>query len=151
MKRLKLKLGSVNLKFLGTRLLLLATQLLVMGVSYITEGTPQSQVVPARFRSCCMYSDFQAELLLAAVLNIIAFVVVCFNSYSWALSKEQEALLYSCAPDNDNALNLWKAVPGFEQWERERHLAFLQEHKKFLHSRSQRRIALGSTFNKLNH
>jgi predicted ABC-type exoprotein transport system permease subunit len=104
---IKEPLGNANLKFLGTRLLLLIAQIQPKVLAAITVGSPLYEKVSStaeklhlqeRFGLDLSYWTFnghQAELAHASLLNIECIIIAVFTIFFWQLDAHQrEALMF---------------------------------------------------------
>ncbi|CAE8585796.1 unnamed protein product [Polarella glacialis] len=102
LRDIKDNLGNANLKFLGTRLLLLIAQIQPQILSAITVGHPlHENLRPVsvkyhfeEYYDRWTFTDYQAKLAHASVLNVECLVVVLVTCFFWQLDDGQrEALM----------------------------------------------------------
>mmetsp|Transcript_33840 Transcript_33840/g.89713 ORF Transcript_33840/g.89713 Transcript_33840/m.89713 type:complete len:451 (+) Transcript_33840:93-1445(+) len=110
MKDITDHLGNANMKFQGTRLLLLIAQIQPQVLSAITVGSHLYQVLQANaekyhldgWLEAWTFTDYQAKLLHASLLNMECLIVIVFNRVFWTLDDAQMgALLTRGAPVSD--------------------------------------------------
>lgn len=93
-------LGNANLKFLGTRMLLLVRDIQFKVIDAFIVGSALHSMVEERFNSIDLgiewvrFNSFRAHLLNLSILNLECLYVVIFNWFAWhTLDVERAGLL----------------------------------------------------------
>lgn len=106
LKDVKTSMGNANLKFQGTRLLLLIAQVQSQVIEAFTVDAKMYKVVQEKSEQYDLdlhvlsLSQYQARLLHVALLSIECLAVVLFNRIVWRLNKEQMGSLMESNESN---------------------------------------------------
>jgi len=101
------KLGDVNKKFIGARVMLNCSEIVPKVVEAFELGTPlYTQLLPVtNYVSCLHLNKAQAEMLKVAILNTACLATVIMNYFFWKDVDVEDAGLLEF-PSNEQAQNM---------------------------------------------